>query len=205
MLERLPDGAKVLDIGAASGMLARACAERGYVFRGIEPVATRVGPAHHLYTELYPGSLEQAPDEFLSGHAAVVCGDVLEHLVFPAEQLTRLVGLQPRDCIYVISVPNIANIWGRLNLLLGRFDYSERGILDATHLHFYTRKTFLKMLRKVGLLVQDLQAAPIPLDLVSPFFINHPFGKAIFFLLAHLTHIWPTLFGYQWVAKAVIK
>lgn len=202
MLEGLPKGAQVLDVGAASGMLARLCAGRGYIMRGIEPKAHWLGDVRNLYAEMYDGGLEQTPDAYLEGNSAVVCGDVLEHLVHPEEQLQRLVNAQPHECKFIISVPNIANIWVRLNLLLGHFDFSDRGILDRTHLHFYTRKTFLSFLQNAGLEVKEMQTTPIPLDLVNPFFAQNPIGQGLYAFLAQLTKWWPTMLGYQWLAKA---
>jgi 2-polyprenyl-3-methyl-5-hydroxy-6-metoxy-1,4-benzoquinol methylase len=142
MLEGLPRGTRVLDVGVASGMLASLCAGRGYVMRGVEPNPVNLAGSPHLYSELSTQSLEQTSDEFLAGHGAVVCGDVLEHLVFPEYQLIRLASLQDTKCRFIVSVPNITNLWIRLNLLLGKFEYTDRGILDRTHLHFYTRKSF---------------------------------------------------------------
>jgi 2-polyprenyl-3-methyl-5-hydroxy-6-metoxy-1,4-benzoquinol methylase len=202
MLEGLPKGARVLDVGAASGTLARLCANQGYVMRGIEPNANRLGDALDLYSEIYKGSLEQTPDAYLEGHDAVVCGDALENLVRPESLLERLVNTQPDHSIFIISVPNIANLWERVNLLLGRFDYTERGILDQTHLHFYTRKTFLSMLHGAGLEAQELKATTIPLDVVAPNLVRNQLGRGLFALLAWLTKLWPTMLGYQFVVKA---
>jgi 2-polyprenyl-3-methyl-5-hydroxy-6-metoxy-1,4-benzoquinol methylase len=202
MLEGLPRGTRVLDVGAASGTLARICADRGYVMRGIEPNASWLGNSRDLYSEVYEGSLEQTPDTYLAGHAAVVCGDVLEHLVLPENQLERLVKAQPDGCIFIISVPNFANLWVRINLLFGHFDYADKGILDRTHLHFYTRKSLLTLLRGAGLDNIRQQATPIPLDLIAPYFTQKSLGRGLFYLLAQLTTWWPTLLGYQWVAKA---
>jgi 2-polyprenyl-3-methyl-5-hydroxy-6-metoxy-1,4-benzoquinol methylase len=202
MLEGLPRGARVLDVGAASGTLARLCADRGYVMRGIEPNASWLGNSLNLYSELYEGNLEQTPDTYLEGHAAVVCGDVLEHLVHPENQLERLINAQPDGCIFINSVPNFANLWVRLNLLFGHFEYADKGILDRTHLHFYTRKSFLAILRGAGLEIIRQQATPIPLDLIAPFFTQKSLGRGLFYLVAQLTTWWPTLLGYQFVVKA---
>jgi hypothetical protein len=201
MLEGLPEGSRVLDIGTASGTLARMCSNRGYVMRGIEPVIDWVD--RDLYSEIFIGTLEQTPDTFLEGHSAVVCGDVLEHLVNPEEQLKRLVDIQPSGCIFIISVPNVANIWVRMNLLLGRFDYSDRGILDRTHLHFYTRKTFNGLLKSSGLTINELTFTPIPIDLAFPHLNQGPFVDSLFQILFFFTRLWPTLLAYQWIAKAV--
>lgn len=203
MLEGVPKGARVLDIGTGSGTLARLCLGQGYVIRGIEPNANWLSDVRNLYAEMYIGSLEDTPNGYLQGHAAVVCGDVLEHLVQPEAQLMRVVTAQPNNCLFIVSVPNVANLWIRLNLLLGHFDYSNRGILDRTHLHFFTRNSFLDLLQGAGLKVQELQVTPIPLDLVAPFFANNPIGRGLFSLFAHLTMWWPTIFGYQWVVKAI--
>lgn len=202
MLEGLPRGARVLDVGAASGTLARACAGRGYVLRGIEPNTDWLANSRSLYSELYEGNLEQTSDAFLEGHEAVVCGDVLEHLVQSEYQLDRLVNAQPAGCIFIISVPNVANLWIRLNMLFGHFDYADKGILDRTHLHFYTRKTILTLLHATELVVIKLEVTPIPLELVAPKITQGRLGQWIYTLYAGLTKFWPSVLGYQWVVKA---
>lgn len=202
IINALPVGVRILDVGAGTGTLARMCANRGYEIRGIEPHSDWLTAASNLYTEIYTGNLEQTPDIFLRDNDAVVCGDVLEHLVDPVTQLSRLVNLQPDSCLFLISVPNIANIWIRLNLLIGRFNYSDRGIMDRTHLHFFTKKTFMKFLQGANLQIIELHATPIPLDLVSPYFILNPIGQALYTILARFTTRWPTLLGYQWIAIA---
>ncbi len=69
---------------------------------------------------------------------------MLEHLSDP---LAALVVGQPASRpggVVIVSVPNVAHLWVRLSLLAGRFDYADRGILDRTHLRFFTRRTFLR-------------------------------------------------------------
>ena len=202
MLDGLPKNTRILDVGVGTGILARLCVGREYIIRGIEPNPKWLGDTRNLYADIYTGILEQTPDSYLEGHSVVVCGDVLEHLIQPVEQLQRLVELQPIGCLYIISVPNVANVWVRLNLLLGHFDYSDRGILDRTHLHFFTRKTFLFLLQSAGLEVKEIQATPIPLELVTPFFAQNPIGQGLYAILARGTLVWPTVLGYQWVAMA---
>jgi hypothetical protein len=89
-----------------------------------------------------------------------------------------------------------------LQLLMGRFDYQQRGILDRTHLRFFTRKTFRQLLDDVGLEVLQLTATPIPLPLLVP---QRYQGKVL--ALVHacnnwLAVHWATLFGYQFIAVA---
>jgi 2-polyprenyl-3-methyl-5-hydroxy-6-metoxy-1,4-benzoquinol methylase len=204
MLEDLPKGSRVLDIGAGTGIIARLCKSRGYIFFGIEPNAGWLGSARDLYSEVFEGGLEQVPDEFIKNYDAIICGDVIEHLVNPEIQLSRLVQAQSDHCIFIISVPNVANIWMRLNLLLGHFDYTEKGILDKTHLHFYTKKTFIKTLNQIGLADHDLVYTPIPIDLVLARHSQSLLTTGLFSILFFFTRLWPTLFAYQMIARAAI-
>jgi hypothetical protein len=89
-----------------------------------------------------------------------------------------------------------------LSLLFGRFEYTERGILDRTHLRFFTYKTVTRMLVETGLHLNVIHATPIPLELISPFFEKSPVGRAVYGLLGLLTNLFPTLFGYQFVIES---
>ena len=202
-LVRRAAGTRVLDVGAATGMLGEQFAELDFVMHGIEPHPAWAEVARPYYAALICGTLDQADDAFLADHDVVVCADVLEHIAQPDQALRRLRGLQLAGCEFLISVPNIANIWVRVNLLLGRLDYADRGILDRTHLRFFTRSTFSAMLRAAGLEIAELRVTPIPLNLVHPVFQQTGWGRAIHALLARLTTALPTLLGYQFVARAV--
>src|SRR5437016_12769572 len=99
---------------------------------------------------------------------AIVYGDVLEHLHDPARVLAALNrGLAPGGQA-VISVPNVAHLWVRLSLAAGRFEYADRGILDRTHLRFFTRRSLGALLTGAGLRVERLTATPAPLYQVAP-------------------------------------
>jgi 2-polyprenyl-3-methyl-5-hydroxy-6-metoxy-1,4-benzoquinol methylase len=202
-LANLPRGSKILDIGTSSGHVGRACNGNGFSLSGLEPNPASARQARRYYDRFSCSSLENANDAFLSGHDVVVCADVLEHMVDPNHALHRLVSLQPAGARFLISVPNIANLWIRLKLLIGRFDYDERGILDRTHLRFFTRRSFLSLLRNAGLEVIDFQSTPIPLDLVNPFFGKTPWGRFLHQTLARLSNAFPTLLGYQFVVVAL--
>ncbi|MBV5337477.1 MAG: hypothetical protein J0653_05890, partial [Deltaproteobacteria bacterium] len=93
------------------------------------------------------------------------------------------------------------NLWARLNLLFGNFDYTDRGILDRTHLRFFTRKTLMSMIKNTGLEIVSVQVTPIPLELVSSFFVTPP-GKIFHAAFAGLTSFLPTLLGYQFIVEA---
>ena len=202
-LSQCAAGTRVLDIGAATGMLGQQFTPTGLIVNGIEPHPAWAELARPYYGSLICGTLDQADDAFLRDHHVVVCADVLEHMAQPEQALQRLVELQPAGSHFLISVPNIANLWVRLNLLAGRFDYTDRGILDRTHLHFFTHRTFKAMLLSVGLVVVELRATPIPLNFVHPVFERTAGGRFFHKGLAGCTAALPTVLGYQFVAKTI--
>lgn len=204
-IDELPKGSRILDVGAATGMLGRALEGRGYILDGVEPNPSWSDVARAFYREVLTATLEEAPDDFLRDHDAVVCADVIEHLRDPEAALRRLLALQPPGCLLIVSVPNVANFRVRLNLLAGRFNYQERGILDRTHLHFFTRATFVSLLRDLGLEVRRLEATPVPLNLVNPFFERSAAGRLFHGSLAGATRALPRLLAFQFVALAVKK
>lgn len=200
-LKTLPAQSKVLDVGTASGMLARRSGNKSLRYFGIEAVAEWAEIAAPFYEKLWTCSFDEAPDEALRGYDAVVLGDVLEHMSAPELALSKLAGLQSSGSLFLISVPNIANLWVRLNLLMGRFDYTDRGILDRTHLRFFTRKTVTALVKVAGLEILSIQVTPIPLELISPFF-SSALGRVFHSAFAGLTSFLPTLLGYQFIVKA---
>ena len=200
-LQMLPDQSKVLDVGTASGTLARMCADKPLHLFGIEPNADWAQIASPLYERIWVGTIEEIEEGCLRGYDVVVLGDILEHLPAPEQVLQKLLDYQSPNCLFIISVPNIANLWVRLNLLFGRFEYTDRGILDRTHLHFFTRTSLVAMLENTGLQIISIRATPIPLELVSNFFTTSP-GRFLHALLARCTAGLPTLLGYQFIVEA---
>ena len=98
-----------------------------------------------------------------------------------------------------MSLPNVANIWVRLNLLFGRFNYSRVGILDETHLRFFTLQTIKKLVDDSGFDVISVNATPIPLPVMLP---STSKGRSLGFLHLlnwGLTKLRSTLFGYQFI------
>jgi len=203
-LEKFPKGTKILDVGTATGYIGRMVQHKGFELYGLEPEAKWLEAARPFYIDILCSELEHAASSYLSGYQVVLLADVLEHIPKPEKELLRLTTLQPNGSVFIISVPNIANIWVRLNLLFGRFNYTDRGILDFTHLRFFTRTTFLQFLEQNGLRISELQASPIPLWLVSHFFVNTWPGKRITDVLMVLTRLWPTLLRYQWIAQCEV-
>jgi len=97
----------------------------------------------------------------------------------------------------VVSLPNVVNITVRLMLLFGRFSYTERGILDKTHLRFFTRTTARQFLEENGYRILEEKITVMPLELVLGLKHDYPLMKALNRALAFFTKLFPGLFGYQ--------
>ena len=132
----------------------------------------------------------------------VVAGDVLEHLPDPGPVLDLLRRLVTTDGRLLVSLPNVANVTVRLSLLAGRFAYTPRGILDATHLRFYTRTTGRELLLAHGFAIASETATAMPVELALPFLATGPVAPLVRGSAVALARLAPGLFGYQFVWEA---
>jgi SAM-dependent methyltransferase len=176
VLQQVPDGARVLDVGCATGYLAAELARRGCTVDGIEfdPQAAEQARAHCravVVGDLEAPSTHGEVERMLAGARPdiIICADVLEHLRDPWAVLAWLRTLLPQDGSgkAIISLPNIAHWTARRWLLRGRFDYAEFGLLDRTHLRFFTRDSARELALRAGFAVQQEHPAGAPLPLES--------------------------------------
>jgi hypothetical protein len=119
------------------------------------------------YDQLLVGSVEDEKvwDRLEKKVDAVIFGDVLEHTADPVRVLGLALQRVNDHGLVIVSVPNVAHLRVRLRLLLGRFDYEEWGIMDRTHLRFFTLASAAGMLRDAGLRVLHTEPVydfPIP-------------------------------------------
>ena len=97
----------------------------------------------------------------------ILAVDVLEHLRDPSRLLRELHGASSPEATLISSVPNIAHWYPRLRIGFGRFDYDRRGILDATHLRFFTWRSFAAMAARVGWQVEQRRLTGLPLEVLG--------------------------------------
>ncbi len=196
-------GRRALDVGAADGLLSRHLTAAGWRVVGIEgdADAARRGAAHceRMIVADLDGPLPDLDGPF----DLVVCGDVLEHLKHPQRVLPALGRLVSPGGHLLVSVPNIAHLWVRLNLLAGRFEYTDRGILDYTHLRFFTRRSLQRLLIEAGLRVVRQTATPVPLYQVVPPRWHGRLLAAMHATGAMAARALPRLLGYQFVVLTV--
>lgn len=196
-----PPPRKVLDIGTAGGYLGAALSARGYTVVGIEADAQAASIAAPAYATMYHTDVTTRPVLAHAPFEVVLLADVLEHLPDPAATLAWVEELLLPGGRVLISVPNVAFISVRLGLLVGRFEYQPRGILDKTHLRFFTRRSLLREIRSARLQPQRLWEVPPPLPLVFPATARWP-GRVVLEAAALAARLWPGLCAYQFVVEA---
>ena len=192
---------KILDVGAADGYLGAILKDQGAYVVGVERDDLLAQSARPIYDRFYHADIESFEFPDRDEFDFVIFGDVLEHVRDPAAVLRKSVPTLKKGGAIIVSTPNIANIIVRINLLFGRFEYNNRGILDRTHLRFFTLRSVKRLLGDSGLKIDAIAAAPVPLQLVMPLTQRKPF--AVLHALNYLiTLILKPLFGYQFVIRA---
>ncbi|HXL01706.1 MAG TPA: methyltransferase domain-containing protein, partial [Candidatus Atribacteria bacterium] len=171
----IPSSAKkILDIGCGAGELGKALKERqDCEVTGIEIVPEVADKAREKLDKVIVGDIEEIIDDLPENYYDVVIfADVLEHLKNPWKILSQIKTRINAQGIVIISVPNVRH-WSVIkDLLEGRWDYQEAGILDKTHLRFFTKKTILDMLDKTGFKATNLQGTILQGAEVPPGFLH---------------------------------
>ncbi|HRK32723.1 MAG TPA: class I SAM-dependent methyltransferase, partial [Tepidisphaeraceae bacterium] len=192
---------RLLDIGCGPGHVARECERAGVRVTGLDfhpPEADTMSHFHKLNFDEH----RLPVDAF--DYDMVLLLDVIEHLADPEQflldlrntsQATEAVRKPPT---VVISTPNIAFAAMRLNLLLGRFSYAERGILDITHKRLFTRSSLKRVLRDCGYKVEKIEGVPVPFEVV----VGGSMGRMLGHIAAALVAVWPTMFAFQFLVTA---
>jgi len=191
---------EVLDISCGEGFFAAEIVKQGNRVTGVDvlpDVLERSLLCNYFSTDLNNGF--DSVVERLNGKRfdRILLLDILEHLHNPEDILRQCHQLVQEDGTLIVSVPNVANLSVRLMLLFGNFDCTDRGILDRTHLHWYTRRTARQLLRSTGYRVvsEKLTVVPIALALgISPRGIAF---NVMNWFLSVLTLMMPGVLGYQ--------
>ncbi len=155
-----PEAGVILDVGCASGRMAGEIKSKlkAEVW-GIEPVAEVARRAARILDRVIAAPVEEAiaelPDEYFD---CIIFADVLEHLQNPDQVLRDIKAkLKPTGQI-VASIPNVRHWSVVKDLLEGRWEYADAGILDRSHLRFFTRQSVLNLFKRTGFHILDMQA-----------------------------------------------
>ncbi len=143
----------VLEMGCATGYMTRHFHEKmGCYVTALDISEEQVELARPFAKKVIIGDIskEETWLELDGAYDHVIYADVLEHLADPRLALERTKKMLKPEGTVIASIPNIAYYKIRKELLLGRFDYTDYGIMDDTHLRFFTEKTVRAMFRQVG-------------------------------------------------------
>lgn len=201
LIRRFKAKGLLLDLGAAGGELGEAVREQFDKTIGFEYDIDRLPALREHFDTATVADLEKL-ERLPRDAGAIVMADVLEHLRNPADTLRMVCDSLDGKGLLFLSVPNIANVTIRLGLLFGVFEYRDRGILDHTHLRFYTRRTILRQIESAGFEVLAVRGSSVPIRLIIgeylPAFILLPAEN----ILALVTQWWKSLLAYQIIIVA---
>ena len=198
-------GQRVLEIGCGDGAFGAELKRAGNQVVGIDPCPGP--PAVGAYDAVLDRNLDQGlgdltPPLERSGFDRVLLLDILDHFREPKDLLRdcRAV-LDPRGKL-IVSVPNVVNFTTRWMMFWGSFRYSDRGILDWSHLRFFTRKSIAKLLEGEGYQVTARYSTIVPLERLFAVKPDNWLLRAANAVLHLITSVAPGLFGYQVILVA---
>jgi glycosyltransferase involved in cell wall biosynthesis len=189
---------RVLDLGCSGGRLAEQVRKLGHHVVGVDGV--EVEGVRGRVDRFVLADLEDGiPAAAGGGFDVVVLADVIEHLSRPGELLRQLPTVLAPDGEILLTTPNFAHWYPRVRVATGLFGYDRRGILDETHLRFFTRRSLLRTVRSAGLEVRDVRYTGLPIGVLT----ERPGRPARLARRADrlAVRLRPTLFGYQFVLR----
>jgi len=182
---------KVLDIGCAEGFIGRKLIAKGCEVTGID--IGEKGPEGYKAYYSYDLNKGLPAEVDLKSFSTVILADVLEHLVYPEKLLHDILRKTAPDATVIASTGNVANWHIRFALLFGFFPYARKGILDQSHVRFFTIGSFRKLWEENGFRTTKKRYSVFPFEeLFSP-----RVSIALSFIYYILTRLMPGLFAYQ--------
>lgn len=157
---------RVLEFGCAGGAVSQALSQRGCRVVGVELDPDLASRAKEFCEEVIVADAEELDfDEAFGGQTfdVAVFGDVLEHLREPVQLLRRARPFLAPEGYVVASIPNVAHGAVRLALFKGRFRYTPEGLLDETHLRFFTHASMRKLFEEAGFQLVETRRTTLPI------------------------------------------
>lgn len=185
VIDAIKEGENVLDVGCSYGDLGSQLKNKKCSVDGVEMYEPAIKEAVKVLDNVYPMNLNDmsSMNNISSKYSVITFMDVLEHCIEPEIVLKNFkTKLNANGRVYV-SVPNIANFQERWAMLMGRFDYKKYGVMDETHVRFFTKATALKLVNSSFSNVKIIKATP-----------RHRY-------LSRFVNLWPEMFAMQFVIE----
>jgi len=158
--------ADVVDLGCSDGLLSTQIRSLGHRVTGVD--LEEHAMVHGRVDKFVQANLDAGlPADLPETFDYAVCADVLEHVREPEKLLAEILPRLNSGGAVIASVPNFGHWYPRFRTLLGVFDYDRRGILDRTHVRFFTRRSFERMARGAGYQVLRVGATGLPFDVAD--------------------------------------
>jgi len=195
LLNLVPQGVKVLDVGCSGGQFGeQLILHKGCTVFGVDISANAIEDAQKRLHSALQMNIEEDAFPFADQYFdLVIFGDVLEHLRDPASVLSDFSSHLKPDGMLLTSLPNVAHIGIRIRLFCGRWNYQSSGIMDDSHLRFFTLTTARKMLRDAGFEIIRFDVSP---KLNTRLLRHLPFLTG---LVKGLCKLFPRLLAYQFL------
>ena len=193
----VPSNSRILDVGCANGALSELLYEnKNCEIYGMDINTESIKKAKDkkVFSALHQVDLNTLKENDFSEYRqffdCIICADVLEHLNNPLSVLQILCSFLKSDGNIIISIPNVAHASIKANLLLNDWTYTKIGILDETHLRFFTANSLPDFFQKSGLEIVELQYTKLPPDGYQPHCISElPTAVSAFILRDAHSHI----------------
>jgi O-antigen biosynthesis protein len=204
ILAMVQGASRAVDFGCGAGPIAKLLADRGCAVIGIDISEAAAGAASAYCEDVIVADLD---DIDLAGALGgnlfdvAVFADVIEHLKDPKRLLTQARDLLAPGGYIVVSVPNVAHASVRLELLKGQFSYEETGILDNTHLRYYTRSSIADLLASCGYMVEVMDWVELKVSEDELHETLDPLGLANLSEVVKAFSEWEAV-AYQYIIKA---
>ncbi len=163
VFEAIPKGLKkIIEIGTGSGALAKAYKELSSdtKYIGVEIDDSYADLSRRYCDKVYLENFENPSQDLLNeleGSDLVIFSDVLEHMYNPWKVISRLSELLPKHGSIVASIPNTQHWSFQKALLAGNLNYADSGLLDRTHIRFFTKKTMEELFTQNGFLISSIE------------------------------------------------
>jgi SAM-dependent methyltransferase len=129
----------------------------------------------------------------------VLLADVLEHMLDPRRLLLQAKERLAPGGRLLVSLPNVAHWSVRAQVAMGKFDYTNKGILDRGHVRFFTRASAERLFADAGLRVVSRRTTPVPWENVIPPALGRSVTENVEKADYLFTRVAPNLFAYQHV------